>query len=217
MLEFVKRFLDGVEFDFVRYRYIAATISGLLVAASWAVFIAIGPNWGIDFTGGTEIMLKFEEATDISEVRTALRELGLSDDTVQSVNGFLQVEIAAKIPGRREESVDEAEVDEAVEQLLSPRMRHLFDDEGNAHLQRRHGDRAPALKAMLSAASATDVGVPRATLLTAGMRGGLSGRSDAERALLQLADEFYLAQHEGRYRFQNPLFRRWWERFGHWR
>jgi len=34
---------------------------------------------------------------------------------------------------------------------------------------------------------------------------------------MQLADAFYLDEDEGRFRFQNPLFRRWWERFGHWR
>jgi hypothetical protein len=128
-------------------------------------------------------------------------------------------QIAAKIRGRGDAGhvVDEPEVAEAIEQLLSPRMRHLFDDEGNAHLSRRHGERAPALKAMLSAASATDAGVPRATLITTGLRAGLTSRGDAERALMQLADEFYLQLEDGRYRFQNPLFRRWWERFGHWR
>lgn len=126
-------------------------------------------------------------------------------------------QIAAKIPSRRETPVDEAAIAAAIEDLLSPRMRHLFEDEGNAHLHRRHGARAPMLKAMLSAASASDAGVPRSTLITAGLRAGLENRGDAERALMQLADEFYLNLTEDRFAFQNPLFRRWWERFGHWR
>ena len=82
MLEFVKRYLDALEFDFVKWRYMAAAFSGLLMLASWGVFIGIGPNWGIDFTGGTEIHIKFEEATDIGAVRSALRAMDLSDDAV---------------------------------------------------------------------------------------------------------------------------------------
>ncbi len=126
-------------------------------------------------------------------------------------------QIAAKVPSRRGAPVDEVAVAAAVEELLAPRMRHLFDDEGNAHIARRHGERAPMLKAMLSAASATDAGVPPSTLITAGLRAGLATRGDAERAMMQLVDEFYLTQRGERLAFQNPLFRRWWERYGHWR
>jgi len=97
MLEPIKRFLDGLEFDFVRYRYIAGAFSALLMVASWAVFIGVGPNWGIDFTGGTEIHLKFEEATGIGEVRSALRSMGLSDDAVQAVNGADSGEFVIRI------------------------------------------------------------------------------------------------------------------------
>jgi len=97
MLEPIKRYLDGLQFDFVRYRYIAGAISALLMVASWAVFIGVGPNWGIDFTGGTEIHLKFEDPTAIGEVRTALRAMQLSDDAVQAVNGADSGEFVIRI------------------------------------------------------------------------------------------------------------------------
>ncbi len=97
MLEFVKRFLDGLQIDFVRWRYVAASVSALLVVGSWAAFAAMGANWGIDFTGGTEIHLKFTDDIEITEVRAALRELGLSDDAVQSVNGSDSGEFAIRI------------------------------------------------------------------------------------------------------------------------
>jgi len=118
MLEFVKRWLDALEFDFVSWRRVAGTGSMLLVLSSWLVFVAIGPNWGIDFTGGTEIHLRFVNCeqgadarcdadgdgisdnalkTEISEVRTALRQLGLSDDAVQAVNGSESGEFVVRI------------------------------------------------------------------------------------------------------------------------
>jgi preprotein translocase subunit SecF len=57
-----------------------------LVLLSWALFVGIGPNWGIDFTGGTEIQLRFDEDIAISEVRDALRAIEVSDDAVQEVS-----------------------------------------------------------------------------------------------------------------------------------
>ena len=97
MLEPIKRYLDGLEFDFVRYRYIAGPFSAVMMVIAWAVFIVVGPNWGIDFTGGTEIHLQFSEPTQIAEVRTALRAMELSDDAVQAVNGADSGEFVIRI------------------------------------------------------------------------------------------------------------------------
>lgn len=121
-------------------------------------------------------------------------------------------QLAAKIPKATETNA--AALASAVEQLLSPRMRHLFQDEGHAHLIRRHAELAPKLKAMLASASGNDEGVPRAIVLAAGLQAGLRGREAAERAAMQLVDEFYLELHGDRLRFCNPLFRRWWQRYG---
>jgi preprotein translocase subunit SecF len=87
MIDAIKRRLDAVEFDFVKWFKLATTVSAIMVIGSWIAFFTIGPNWGIDFTGGTEIQLQFAEPTDIAEVRQALRRLDLSDDAVQSING----------------------------------------------------------------------------------------------------------------------------------
>lgn len=107
MFEALKRWLDALEFDFVSWRYLAGGASALLVLLSWGVFVAIGPNWGIDFTGGTEIHLAFGEhdeagewqisPTDIGEIREALRTLGLSDDAVQAINGAESGEFIVRI------------------------------------------------------------------------------------------------------------------------
>lgn len=75
----------GTTIDFVGKRKFAAVFSFLAVAASVALFFMRGPNWGIDFTGGTEIELHFEQPTRIDEVRVALGQLGLSEDAVQQV------------------------------------------------------------------------------------------------------------------------------------
>ena len=86
----VKDKFSELGLDFVGYRRLAATVSAILVLLSWVVFFVVGPNWGIDFTGGTEIQLRFkcetaETCADISDLRDALGTLGLSDDAVQAI------------------------------------------------------------------------------------------------------------------------------------
>ena len=71
--------------DFVAKRHFFAAISALSMAVSIALFVVIGPNWSIDFTGGTEVEVHFEEATEIGEVRAAMANMGVGEDAVQAV------------------------------------------------------------------------------------------------------------------------------------
>jgi len=98
-MDFLKNWLNNTSFDFVGWRYIMGGISAAMVVLAWVVFVAIGPNWGIDFTGGTEVQLKFEsdEGVTIEDMRGALRELGLSDDAVQEVGGAGSSEFTIRI------------------------------------------------------------------------------------------------------------------------
>jgi preprotein translocase subunit SecF len=87
LVDRVKNGLDALEIDFCRWRYIAMGISGVLLLLTAVLFVTVGPNWGTDFTGGTEIHLKFDQQMPISDLRTGLRNLGLADDAVQAING----------------------------------------------------------------------------------------------------------------------------------
>jgi preprotein translocase subunit SecF len=96
-VDFLKDKLTKLGIDFVGMRYIAGAISALLVVVSWLLLLGLvpspfgqdgtawGPRLGIDFTGGTEIHIDFEEDVGIDEVRGALDQLGLSKDAVQQV------------------------------------------------------------------------------------------------------------------------------------
>ena len=81
----IQDFLQDSNYDFVGKRRILGVFSVIMVTAAWALFFTIGPNWGIDFTGGTELHLAFEEEVTIDELRTSLRSIGLDDDSVQQV------------------------------------------------------------------------------------------------------------------------------------
>lgn len=84
-MERFKNWLDSLRFDFVSRRWYFFAFSTACVTLSWILFFTIGPNWGIDFTGGTEIRLQFDEPVATEEVREAISRLGLGGEAVQQI------------------------------------------------------------------------------------------------------------------------------------
>ena len=73
-----------INLDFVGKRQIAAIISAVLILIGIAsLVINGGPNYGIDFAGGSLVQLKFTEATDAGEIKAALSDLDLGSFVVQ--------------------------------------------------------------------------------------------------------------------------------------
>jgi preprotein translocase subunit SecF len=72
------------KFDFVGKRHIAVTLSLIANAAVilWAVFH--GLNFGVDFAGGTEMEVRFEQAVDPGAIRKGVEDLGFKDASVQT-------------------------------------------------------------------------------------------------------------------------------------
>ncbi len=79
-------FKPGTHIQFIRVRYIAMAISLILILAGIVSLIAHGgPNYGIDFRGGTLVQVKIHKPTDISHVRDALKGLKLGEVVIQSI------------------------------------------------------------------------------------------------------------------------------------
>ena len=69
--------------DFVRLRWSAFVLSGLMILASAISIVAQGINPGIDFSGGTLIQLRFPAPPPLHEIRGALTAMGLGDVVIQ--------------------------------------------------------------------------------------------------------------------------------------
>ncbi len=63
--------------DFLRYRKVAYGISLVLILAGMVSLLIRGLNYGIDFKGGTEAVLRFDHEVSVGDVRSVLREAGV--------------------------------------------------------------------------------------------------------------------------------------------
>jgi preprotein translocase subunit SecF len=73
-----------INLDFVGKRKAAVIFSAALILIGLiSLVMKGGPEYGIDFAGGTLVQIKFEETTKAADIKGALKDLGLKGLTVQ--------------------------------------------------------------------------------------------------------------------------------------
>ena len=77
-------FKQNTNIDFMRLRKFAAVLSTLLFLASIASLIINGLNWGLDFTGGTQIQVSYAQPANFQQMRQQLEKAGFTEAVVQS-------------------------------------------------------------------------------------------------------------------------------------
>ena len=87
---------SSLNYNFLGQKKIAIAISAFLVIISLTSFITKGLNWGIDFSSGYIIQLKFDKEVNISEIRTAFEENGVTDSVMQSFGSNNEIIIKLK-------------------------------------------------------------------------------------------------------------------------
>jgi preprotein translocase subunit SecF len=80
-------FSPNIRINFMKYRAISVSVSGLLMVLSAAAFFWPGPNYGVDFRGGTELQLAFKGKVDPGTLRQTLEKLGYDRPDVVAVEG----------------------------------------------------------------------------------------------------------------------------------
>ena len=75
-----------INIDFMGKQKIAFILSAILLIISiGSLIIHRGPNYGIDFVGGTLIQIKFSETAPIEKIREALVNIGIKEASVQNI------------------------------------------------------------------------------------------------------------------------------------
>ncbi len=94
--------------NFLKLRYITYLISGALLIVSYTSFFTNGFNYGIDFTGGVLIQVKFNKSVNVEDIRKSLANEKLGTLTIQRIgsikdNLFI---IKSKIKKHANETID---------------------------------------------------------------------------------------------------------------
>jgi len=78
------RLIHGTKFNFMKYAKIALALSWSIVLIGNAYGIYRGREvLGVDFAGGDRQGIRFTQRVEVEEIRRAIRELGLSEATIQ--------------------------------------------------------------------------------------------------------------------------------------
>jgi preprotein translocase subunit SecF len=93
----VFQILKNPNFNFMSRRNLWLTVSAVAVVASLVVIAVIGVNRGIEFTGGTELTVKYADRPDVGEIRSALRSAGLPNPQVTTIGAVEENEIYIRV------------------------------------------------------------------------------------------------------------------------
>jgi preprotein translocase subunit SecF len=78
------QFFRDSNYDFLRWKWHFIALSAVLIVVGASSLVSKGgPRYGIDFSGGTLVYLKFSQPPDLDRIRAGLREQGLGSSTIQ--------------------------------------------------------------------------------------------------------------------------------------
>ena len=106
----------GTRINFLKYKIPAMVVSFLIIAAGLFVIWQKGLKYGVDFSGGTAIHVKFRQAVSLDTVRSVLKEGGFPDSGVQGFNDPTQVLV--RLPQKISSATQIEEFSARISQLL---------------------------------------------------------------------------------------------------
>ena len=111
-------FFRNTSFDFMRVRRVCMGLSAVVVIASLGFIFSRQLNLGIDFAGGTQMIVQFAEPPDVQELRGLLEDAGIENASIQSFGTEEDNSVILRTP-TAEEGGEESAV--RVEEMLRQR------------------------------------------------------------------------------------------------
>jgi len=97
---------DNTNIRFLKLRIPFLIVSLLLIAASWALVLTKGINYGVDFAGGQEVQVTFTDMDQapVADLRTSVEALGYGTPVVQEFGAPNIVSIRVPLPETTEDT-----------------------------------------------------------------------------------------------------------------
>jgi preprotein translocase subunit SecF len=120
-------FKHNTQIDFMAQRKWAALVSTILFLLSLTALAHYGLNWGLDFTGGTQIQLHLPTEANISEIRDKLQTAGFKEAVVQSY-GTSQDVLISLVPKKEQAHDNNADGVDANKDIIVNQVRQVLPD-----------------------------------------------------------------------------------------
>jgi preprotein translocase subunit SecF len=88
---------DNTNIDFLRWRWFAVVVSVLMIAASIFFLTTRGLNLGVDFVGGRNIRVTFQEPPPLDELRSRIGNLNVGEPVIQEFGSPRDISIRIPI------------------------------------------------------------------------------------------------------------------------
>lgn len=127
------RLFKKTNIDFLGKRKMWYVISSAMVLVGMFGLFIKGINYGIDFRGGTEIVLAFQQKVEISDIRSALEKVGLGTSEIKNygADNFILIRtgeqaegsaMADRIKGAVQTSMPDKKFDVVKEDKIGPKI-----------------------------------------------------------------------------------------------
>jgi preprotein translocase subunit SecF len=107
----------NTKYDFVKWRFHAVAFSVLVVIIGAALFLKNGVNWGIDFAGGANIVLKFRGQVPMDQLRR-----DLADASIQQYGKAADNAVLIRLPELKREGDYAGQIVAKLNRDLNPEL-----------------------------------------------------------------------------------------------
>lgn len=77
------RIFQKTNFNFIKHRKISYAVSAILLVVGMVSLFVRGLNYGIDFKGGAEVVIRFDKTIDVGNVRSIMEQAGVNGSVKQ--------------------------------------------------------------------------------------------------------------------------------------
>lgn len=104
--------LHNIKYDFMGHRKMALVFSMTLIVIALGSLFTRGLNFGLDFTGGTVVVVNFEQVASVTDVRENLEAAGYDKIVVKNFGSTQDIEVTVppQIDSDTGEPIDDAKL-----------------------------------------------------------------------------------------------------------